>query len=125
MTFFKPADNTDLARKSIAGGIHSVVFRQYRENPEHFFAEATFLIRERNPGIIIERLTYDEVADRHDIEIFITGQSTQDFSMAGEKLRNHLCDYVVTDSQIEKDFCASNVHGVFFGLTWIRSSIML
>lgn len=102
-----------------------MVFRQYRENPEHFIAEAAFLIRERNPGIIIGRLACDEIADRCDIVIFTTGQCSRDFSMADEKLRNHICDYVVTDSQIEKDFCASNIHGFFLGLTRIRSSIML
>ncbi|MEI6639183.1 MAG: restriction endonuclease subunit R, partial [Chlorobium sp.] len=41
---------------------------------------------------------------RHDIDIFTTGQSKQDFSKAGEKLRNHIYDYVVTDSKIEKSF---------------------
>ena len=103
----KLAGNTELTRKSIAeilGGIHPAVFKQFRENPEHFIAEATRLIKEQKATIIIERLSYDEIADRHDIEIFTTGQSKQDFSKASEKLRNHIYDYVVTDSKIEKDF---------------------
>ncbi|MBV5303868.1 MAG: DEAD/DEAH box helicase family protein [Chlorobium sp.] len=103
----KLAGNTELTRKSIAeilGGIHPAVFKQFRENPEHFIAEATRLIKEQKATIIIERLSYDEIADRHDIEIFTTGQSKQDFSKASEKLRNHIYDYVVTDSKIEKAF---------------------
>jgi len=103
----KLAGNTDLTRKSIAeilGGIHPAVFKQFRENPEHFIAEATRLIKEQKATIIIERLSYDEIADRHDIEIFTTGQSKQDFSKASEKLKNHIYDYVVTDSKIEKAF---------------------
>lgn len=79
-------------------------FSKFRENPEHFIAEATRLIKEQKATIIIERLSYDEIADRHDIEIFTTGQSKQDFSKASEKLRNHIYDYVVTDSKIEKAF---------------------
>ena len=103
----KLAGNTDLTRKSIAeilGGIHPAVFKQFRENPEHFIVEATRLIKEQKATIIIERLSYDEIADRHDIDIFTTGQSKQDFSKASEKLRNHIYDYVVTDSKIEKAF---------------------
>ena len=103
----KLAGNTDLTRKSIAeilGGIHPVVFKKFSENPEHFIAEATRLIKEQKATIIIERLSYDEIADRHDIDIFTTGQSKQDFSKASEKLRNHIYDYVVTDSKIEKAF---------------------
>jgi type III restriction enzyme len=103
----KLAGNTDLTRKSIAeilGGIQPVVFKKFSENPEHFIAEATRLIKEQKATIIIERLSYDEIADRHDIDIFTTGQSKQDFSKASEKLRNHIYDYVVTDSKIEKAF---------------------
>ncbi len=103
----KLAGNTELTRKSIAeilGGINPAVFMQFRENPEHFITEATRLIKEQKATIIIERLSYDEIADRHDIDIFTTGQSKQDFSKASEKLRNHIYDYVVTDSNIEKAF---------------------
>ena len=103
----KLAGNTDLTRKSIAailGGIKPDVFNKFRENPEHFITETTRLIKEQKATIIVERLSYDEVADRHDIEIFTTGQSRQDFSKASEKLRNHIYDYVVTDSNIEKAF---------------------
>ena len=103
----KLAGNTDLTRKSIAailGGIKPDVFNKFRENPEQFITETTRLIKEQKATIIVERLSYDEVADRHDIEIFTTGQSRQDFSKASEKLRNHIYDYVVTDSNIEKAF---------------------
>jgi len=103
----KLAGNTDLTRKSIAdilGSIKPDIFNKFRENPEHFITEATRLIKEQKATIIVERLSYDEIADRHDIEIFTTGQSRQDFSKASEKLRNHIYDYVVTDSKIEKAF---------------------
>lgn len=103
----KLAENTQLTRKTIAeilGGIQPAVFKQFKQNPEHFLAEATRLINEQKATIIIERLTYDGIAETHDIDIFTAGQSSQDFTKASEKLRNHIYDYVITDSNIEREF---------------------
>jgi len=53
--------------------------------------------------MIIERLSYDSTAETHDIDIFTTSQNKQDFSKANEKLKNHIYDYAVTDSNIEQE----------------------
>ncbi len=101
------AENTQLTRKTIAeilGGIQPPVFKQFKQNPEHFIAEATRLINEQKATIIIERLSYDEITERHDIDIFTAGQSKQDFTKATKKLRNHIYDYVITDSKVEREF---------------------
>lgn len=103
----KIAENTQLTRKTIAeilGGIQSVVFKQFKQNPEHFIAEISRLINEQKATIIIERLSYDGIAEKHDVSIFTTGQSKQDFSKASEKLRNHIYDYAITDSKVEREF---------------------
>lgn len=103
----KIAENTQLTRKTIAeilSGVQALVFKQFKQNPEHFIAEASRLINEQKATIIIERLSYDSIAETHDIDIFTTGQSKQDFSRASEKLKNHIYDYVITDSKVEKDF---------------------
>ena len=103
----KLAENTQLTRKTIAemlGSIQPPVFKQFKQNPEHFLAEATRLINEQKATIIIERLTYDGIAETHDTDIFTAGQSSQDFTKASEKLRNHIYDYVITDSNIEREF---------------------
>jgi len=103
----KLAENTQLTRKTIAemlGGIQPAVFKQFKQNPEHFLAEATRLINEQKATIIIERLTYDGIAEAYDIDIFTAGQSSQDFTKASEKLKNHIYDYVITDSKVERDF---------------------
>ena len=103
----KIAENTQLTRKTVAeilGGIQPPVFKQFKQNPEHFIAEATRLINEQKATIIIERLSYDEIAERHDVDIFTAGQSKQDFTKATEKLRNHIYDYVITDSNVEREF---------------------
>lgn len=102
----KVAENTNLTRKTISGilsGIHPGAFEKFQQNPEHFIAEVSRLINEQKATIIIERLSYDGIAEKYDTDIFTAAQSRQDFTKA-TKLRNHIYDYAVTDSQVEKDF---------------------
>ncbi len=103
----KIAENVHLTRKTLASilsGIGKAVFDQFRLNPEHFIAEATRLINEQKATVIIEKLAYDEVAGTYDSSIFTAGQSRQDFSLASEKLKKHIYDYVITDSKTERNF---------------------
>ncbi|MCB1616712.1 MAG: restriction endonuclease subunit R, partial [Pseudomonadales bacterium] len=103
----KLAEQTHLTRKTIATilqGMEKNVFEQFRQNPENFIAEATRLINEQKATVIIEKLTYDGIAETHDIDIFTAGQSQQNFSKATEKLKNHIYDYAIVDSSIERDF---------------------
>jgi len=64
----------------------------------------TRLINEQKATVIIEHLAYDTTSETHDIDIFTDGQSKQDFSKAGEPLKRHIYDYVITDSKIERTF---------------------
>jgi len=101
------ADNTELTRKTVAEiftGVAASVFGQFRENPEHFISEASRIIAEQKSTMIIERLAYDGLSDRYDVDIFTANQTGQDFSKASSKLKNHVYDYVVTDSDIERRF---------------------
>ena len=103
----KIAENTHLTRKTITKilcGVRPDVFDQFKQNPEHFIAEASRLINEQKATIIIERLSYDSLAESYDMDIFTAGQSKQDFSKAGEKLKNHIYDYAITDSKVEREF---------------------
>ncbi|MDG5816459.1 DEAD/DEAH box helicase family protein [Chitinispirillales bacterium ANBcel5] len=103
----KIAGITQLTRKTVAQiltGINKVVFDQFRQNPEHFISEASRIINEQKAAVIIEHLTYDTLAETHDANIFTSGQTKQDFTRATGKLRNHIYDYVITDSKIERNF---------------------
>ena len=103
----KIAEGTQLTRRTTADilkGINVAVFAQFRTNPESFIAEAVRLINEQKATMIIEHLAYDPVEDKFDLDIFTTGQTKQDFSKAGDKLKRHIYDYVITDSGIERDF---------------------
>jgi type III restriction enzyme len=103
----KIAENAQLTRQSTASilsGVEASVFAQFQKNPEHFIAEASRIISEKKATMIIERLSYDEVTDRYGVDIFTANQTGQDFSRASAKLKNHVYDYVVTDSDIERRF---------------------
>lgn len=103
----KIAENTELTRKTAAEiltGIQASAFGQFKENPEHFIAEASRIIAEQKATMVIERLAYDGLAERYDVDIFTANQTGQDFSKASAKLKRHVYDYVVTDSEIERKF---------------------
>ncbi|MFY1904780.1 type III restriction-modification system endonuclease [Achromobacter xylosoxidans] len=103
----KLAEGTQLTRRMVAEilkGINVAVFAQFKTNPESFIAEATRLINEQKATVIIEHLAYDPVEDKFDLDIFTAGQTKQDFSKAGDKLQRHIYDYVLTDSNIEREF---------------------
>ncbi|WP_104136685.1 type III restriction-modification system endonuclease [Cryobacterium sp. Y62] len=100
-------ETTQLTRRT-AGAILSKIkpttFAKYRQNPEQFITEAVRLMNEQKATVIVEHLTYDTLAERHDTAIFTQNQTKQDFAKAGEKLNKHIYDYVITDSKIERDF---------------------
>ncbi|MFM4741807.1 type III restriction-modification system endonuclease [Aeromonas veronii] len=103
----KLAEGTQLTRRTVAQmlkGLDADVLAQFKTNPESFIAEAVRIINEQKATIIVEHLTYDPTEDKFELDIFTTGQTKQDFSKAGEKLRRHIYDYVVTDSNIEREF---------------------
>ncbi|MCH9663282.1 MAG: DEAD/DEAH box helicase family protein [Gammaproteobacteria bacterium] len=101
------ADNTCLTRKTITeilSKIHSAQFEKFKLNPEHFIAESSRIIKEQKATMIVEKLSYDSIAETFDVEIFTANQIKQDFTRATEKLKNHIYDYAITDSKIEKNF---------------------
>lgn len=103
----KLSENTQLTRQTIADilqGIPAAVFGQFKQNPEHFIAEASRLINEQKAAAVIEHLSYDETEERYESAIFHAANVKQDFSKATEKLKNHIYDYVVTDSKVEREF---------------------
>ena len=103
----KLAEGTVLTRRTIADilqGVNAAVFAQYKTNPESFIAEAIRVINEQKATVIIEHLAYDTVAEQFDLDIFTAGQTKQDLSKAGDKLQRHIYDYVLTDSNIERNF---------------------
>jgi len=103
----KVAEGTQLTRRTVAEiikGMSVAVFAQFRTNPESFIVEAIRLINEQKATVIVEHLAYDPVDDSYGLDIFTTGQTKQDLSKAADKLQRHIYDYLLTDSNIERQF---------------------
>jgi len=103
----KVSEVTQLTRAtvvSILKGLKNTTFAQYRTNPEGFIADCGRLINEQKSSCIIEHLAYDPITETYDADIFTSTQSKQDFSKAGEKLKRHIYDYVITGSNVERNF---------------------
>ena len=89
---------------AILAGIEPAIFDQYRAKPEHFISEAARLIKEQKAGHLIEQLVYDPIDERYDADIFTAAEIGQDFTRATERLKHHVFDYCITDSNVERDF---------------------
>lgn len=103
----KIAENVQLTRKTVANilaDLKKPVFDLFKTNPESFISEVSRHIQEQKATVIIEHLSYDATAETHDIDIFTDAQTKQDFSKAGDPLKHHIYDYVITDSKVERTF---------------------
>jgi type III restriction enzyme len=103
----KVAESAQLTRGTTAAiltGIEPSVFDQFKRNPEHFISEASRIVAEQKATMIIERLAYDAVTERYGVDIFTANQTGQDFSRATAKLKHHVYDYAITDSDVERRF---------------------
>jgi type III restriction enzyme len=79
------------------------VFVKYQANPEDFLRNASRLINEQKAAVVVEHLTYNEIDERYDVDIFTSEQGKKDLSSA-LKVNRHIYDYVFTDSKNERDF---------------------
>ncbi|HAT8371237.1 DEAD/DEAH box helicase family protein [Legionella pneumophila serogroup 1] len=100
-------DNTQLTRKTIATILSKIdhkTFAKFKQNPEEFISQTSKIINEQKASQIIEHLAYDTLNDKHDLDIFTGAQIKEDFSLAGTPLRRHIYDYVISDSNVERNF---------------------
>jgi type III restriction enzyme len=100
------AESTQLTRKTVAGILAKLelpVFNQFKANPEAFISRASTLIKEQKATMIIEHLAYDPIDGNYDSEIKAVEKTPKDFSTAF-KAKNHIYDYVFTDSKVEREF---------------------
>ena len=102
----KLAELTKLTRRTLASilaGIHPSTFDLFRQNPEEFISESGRLINEQKAACIIEKLSYDCLADTYDTAIFTEAQARLEGEV-GQKLQKHIYDYVSTQSDVERRF---------------------
>ena len=100
------AGETLLTRATVASvlqGINKAVFGQYKTNPEDFMQKAARLMNEQKATVIVEHIAYDPTGATYGIDIFTKPASKIDLSRS-VKARQHIYDYVLTDSKVERDF---------------------
>ena len=101
------AKTTQLTRRTIAAILKQLkpaTFAKFRRNPEEFITECARLVNEQKAIVIVEHLVYTMLADHFDTTVFTENRTKQDLSKAGNKLKRHISDYVVTDSQTKRQF---------------------
>lgn len=102
----KLAEMTQLTRRTVAAvlsGLYPAVFGQFKTNPEDFIAKAGTLINEQKATAIVEHIAYDPVEEQHSTDIFTVDKARDDIDKAFEA-KNHIYDYVFTDSKNERSF---------------------
>ena len=58
------------------------------------------MTNEQKVAVVLERLNNDRITEAHSFDIPTTGQSKQNFSKDGEKLKRHIYDYENTEPDI-------------------------
>ncbi|WP_427869871.1 DEAD/DEAH box helicase family protein [Leucobacter luti] len=104
------AEKTKLTRRTVATilrGITPATFGKFRQNPEQFITEAARLIREQAAATMVEHIEYDLLKDRYNASIFTENQTAQDLSKAVHTPNKNVYEYVLDDSQVEREFGAA------------------
>jgi len=105
----KLVDETGLTRKAviqILQGIETVVFNQFKDNPEEFIIKAASLINDEKATAIIEHITYDVLDEKYDTNVFTDPTIKGRLGTNAMKANKHLYDYIVYDSTNEKNFAS-------------------
>lgn len=104
------AEKTKLTRRTVATILRSIrpdTFAKFRQNPEQFITEAARLVREQAAATMVEHIEYDILEDRYDASIFTENQTAQDLSKAVHTPNKGVYEYVLDDSQVEREFGAA------------------
>ena len=103
----KLVEETGLTRHTVVQiltGIQKAVFDQFKDNPEEFILKAAQLINDEKATAIIQHITYHCLDDRYDTSIFTEPTIKGKLGDNAIKTKKHLYDYLVSDSQTERDF---------------------
>ena len=103
----KLASETQLTRRTIGvifKKISDKTFGQYRKNPEEFIRNAGRIINEQKASTVIEHLSYDKTAEKHQLEEIFTLDSRQYNIARLQEVNKHVYDFLITDSKGEKTF---------------------
>ena len=87
---------------AILGGIHPQKFALFAQNPEEFIAKASRLIVEAKATMVVEHISYHQLDETYDSDIFAEHMPQDASGAYGSK--KGVQDYVFPDSQGEREF---------------------
>jgi type III restriction enzyme len=96
---------TNLTRRTVAGilsHIHESKFILIGKNPEEFIAKCSTIINEVKSQLIVNHISYHKTDERFDAATVFGNDSRA--VLQSEILKRHIYDYLITDSNIEKEF---------------------
>lgn len=105
----KIAEGTQLTRKCVANilcGIRKETFEQFKQNPQDFITKAIGLINGEKATTVVQHVTYSALDDRYDTSIFTDSDTRALADKTVETPKNHIYNYVVADSNIEREMVA-------------------
>jgi type III restriction enzyme len=86
-------------------GIEKSVFAQFATNPEEFIIRSANIINEQKATVIIQHITYDRLESVYDTNIFTEPTLKGQLGVNAIATPNrHLYDYLIYDSDNERDF---------------------
>ncbi len=105
----KIAEGTQLTRKCVANilcGIRKETFEQFKQNPQDFITKAIGLINGEKATTVVQHVTYSALDDRYGTSIFTDSDTRALADKTVETPKNHIYNYVVADSNIEREMAA-------------------
>ncbi|MGL5174342.1 MAG: hypothetical protein ACRC75_10845, partial [Olsenella sp.] len=90
---------------AILAGISPLKFDMFRQNPEEFIAKVGKAIVAQKATMVVDHITYHTLDDRYDSEIFTERMPENRSHIIAT--RKNVQDYVVWDSQTERDFACA------------------
>ncbi len=105
----KVVSETGLTRNtvgSILRKINKFTFSQFHSNPEEFIIKASNIINEQKATVIIEHITYNKLEDTYETDVFTDASLKGRLGVNALKTDKHLFDYLIYDSNTERDFAS-------------------
>lgn len=96
---------TNLTRRTVAAILSRIKeskFMLIGKNPEEFIAKSSTIINEVKSELIVSHISYHKTDERFDAAT-VFGNDTHAV-LQSERLKNHIYDYLITDSNIETEF---------------------
>lgn len=98
-------NKTNLTRRTIVAILKQISPQKFvliRKNPEEFIAKTANLINEVKASLILNNITFHKTEDRFDSKTVFTNDIVVDRN--SQAVKNHIYDYIITDSNIETEF---------------------